>query len=137
MNKPQMAKTPDETPTTTPASPHGCDFVSRNIRVNGRRTSIRLEHAMWQAFEDIAARENNPIRTLCTIIDERRRGGNLTAAVRLFIIGYFRIAAAKAETEQPQLRIITPTAHNLGFADSAPSQTLPSPLMLRALSAIS
>ncbi len=131
MNEPQSV-------VTVPApTPHGCDFVSRNFRVNGRRTSIRLEHAMWQAFEDIAARENSPLRELCATIDAKRHGGNLTAAVRLFIIGYFRLAATKAEpADQPQLRVVAPAPHNHGFADSAPSQPIPSTLMRRALSAI-
>ncbi|MEJ0063368.1 MAG: ribbon-helix-helix domain-containing protein [Alphaproteobacteria bacterium] len=80
---------------------HGCDFISRNIRVCGRRTSIRLERAMWQALEDISARESVAIRDLCSIVDERRRGNNLTAAVRLFIIGYFRIAAMGANPLPP------------------------------------
>ncbi len=56
---------------------------------------------MWQALEDISARESVAIRDLCSIVDERRRGNNLTAAVRLFIIGYFRIAAMGANPLPP------------------------------------
>lgn len=66
---------------------------SRNIRLDGKRTSIRLENALWEALEDIGTRENKSTTELCAIIADRKTGTNLTAAVRLFIIAYFRLAA--------------------------------------------
>lgn len=78
--------------STSVEQPHGATFQSRNIRLDGKRTSIRLENAMWEAFEEIAAREGKNIGELCVIIASRKNGSNLTAAVRLFIIVYFRIA---------------------------------------------
>ncbi|MBI1272966.1 MAG: hypothetical protein GC131_02635 [Alphaproteobacteria bacterium] len=71
------------------------DFVSRNYRVNGRRTSIRLERIFWNAFEDAARRERHDVAELCSNIDRRRdKGISLTAAVRLFVINYYRGASA-------------------------------------------
>jgi len=32
-------------------------LVTRNVMINGRRTSVRLEPAMWEALGDIARRE--------------------------------------------------------------------------------
>lgn len=86
--------------------PHGCSFQNRNIRLEGKRTSMRMEHAMWDALEDIAGRENKTVGELCAIIAARKIGSNLTAAVRLFIIVYFRIAA-RGEMKNPAIRLAT------------------------------
>ena len=53
---------------------------------------------MWEAFEEIAAREGKTIGALCGIIASRKISANLTAAVRLFIIVYFRAALSQHQT---------------------------------------
>lgn len=76
------------------AEPRLSDFESKSLRLVNRRTSLRLERALWRAFDEIATREGQTIRKLCMVIDDRRpRDISLTAAVRLFIIAYFRDAA--------------------------------------------
>lgn len=83
--------------------PHGCSFQNRNIRLDGKRTSIRLEHVMWEALEEIALHEGKTVGELCGIIAARKIGANLTAAVRLFIIIYFRLAV-RSKTKPPTQR---------------------------------
>jgi len=68
-------------------------LISRNITVNGRRTSMRLESASWEAIDDICQFESVHINDLCTAIDQRRKGSSRTSAVRAFIITYFRHVA--------------------------------------------
>ncbi|MBI1206046.1 MAG: hypothetical protein GC191_02025 [Azospirillum sp.] len=72
-------------------------LVNRNVTVNGRRTSIRLEPQMWDALHDICQREGMTVHQICTLVEERRRrrGGSLTAAIRVFILAYFRQAATQ------------------------------------------
>lgn len=62
----------------------------RNIVVNGHRTSMRLESAMWSAMEEIARREGRPLREIVSMIDHKRLESSLTAAVRVFCVEYFR-----------------------------------------------
>jgi len=71
-------------------------LVSRNIVVNGHRTSIRLEEASWDAIEDICRFEGVNLNTICSAIDQRRTGSSRTAAVRAFIIAYFREIVAES-----------------------------------------
>jgi len=71
-------------------------LTSRNITVNGRRTSIRLEGAAWEAIDDICHFEGLHINDLCTAIDRRRNGSSRTAAVRAFIVTYFRHIVVEA-----------------------------------------
>lgn len=71
-------------------------LVSRNISVSGRRTSIRLEPEMWQALKDIARRESCSLHIVCSLVARRKRANStLTAAIRVFIMLYFRAAATE------------------------------------------
>ncbi len=77
------------------AAPGASTLVNRNVTIDGRRTSLRLEPAMWEALEEICRREEMSQHELCAMIDERRRASSLTAATRVFIINYFRAAATE------------------------------------------
>lgn len=70
-------------------------LVNRNVFVGTRRTSLRLEPAMWDALTEICRREDLTIHQLCALIDERRLASSLTAAIRVFIVNYFRSAATE------------------------------------------
>lgn len=67
----------------------------RNVTLRGRRTSLRLEPDFWSALEEIARREKLSINALCEKIQTRAGRGNLTAAVRLYALDYFRAAATE------------------------------------------
>jgi predicted DNA-binding ribbon-helix-helix protein len=71
-------------------------LVSRNIVVDGRRTSVRLEQEMWEALREIAVREGVSIHDICTMVDAERRESSLTAGMRVFIMSYFRTAATES-----------------------------------------
>ena len=47
---------------------------------------------MWQALEEVARNSSLTIHEVCTLIDERRRESSLTAAVRVFLLCYYRDA---------------------------------------------
>jgi predicted DNA-binding ribbon-helix-helix protein len=75
-------------------------LINRNVTVNGRRTSLRLEPEMWDAIEEIAKRENVRVSDVVSRIDREVRSGafqgsGLTARVRVFVLGYFRAAATE------------------------------------------
>jgi predicted DNA-binding ribbon-helix-helix protein len=68
-------------------------LVNRNVTIRGRRTSLRLEPAMWDALQEIAQREGTSVHELCTKVDLERRESTLTAAIRVYILAYYRAAA--------------------------------------------
>lgn len=71
-------------------------LISRNVTINGRRTSVRLEPDMWTALHEISEREGCTIHDLCTLIYIRKgRLTSLTAAIRVFLMLYFRAAATE------------------------------------------
>jgi len=72
-------------------------LVSKNITVSGRRTSVRLEPEMWAALKSISKRENCSIHDLCSLIALRKKSEtSLTAAIRVFLMLYFRAASTEA-----------------------------------------
>ena len=70
-------------------------LVSRNVTIDGRRTSMRLEPAMWDALADICGREHRSVHDVCTAVETRRTTSSLTAALRVYIVEYFRSAATE------------------------------------------
>lgn len=70
-------------------------LVNRNVFVGRRRTSLRLEPAMWDALVEICRREDMTLHELCAMIDERRQASSLTAAIRVFVVNYLRSAATE------------------------------------------
>lgn len=74
----------------------GSTLVSRNITVNGHRTSVRLEPEMWRALKEISMRENCSIHELCSLISFRKKPRtSLTAAIRVFLMLYFRASSTE------------------------------------------
>ncbi len=71
-------------------------LVLKNITVNGKRTSIRLEPEMWGELKNIAKREKCSIHDICSLINARKNENtSLTAAIRVFLMLYFRAAATE------------------------------------------
>jgi len=68
-------------------------LISRNVTINGRRTSLRMEREIWDALGEICAREEKNIHNICTQIENGRHNSNRTSAIRAFIISYYRRAA--------------------------------------------
>jgi len=85
------------THTNTPKSISGenkSTLVSRNITVLGKRTSVRLEPEMWNSLQEIAKREDCKIHDICSLIQLRKNPNtSLTAAIRVFLMLYYRAAA--------------------------------------------
>ena len=70
-------------------------LVSGNVTVAGRRTSIRLEPQMWDALREICAREGKTVHALVTEIDHGRAASSLTAAIRVYVMDYYRVASTE------------------------------------------
>ena len=65
----------------------------KNVTINGRRTSLRLEQISWEAMVDICECEGMTLHELCSLIEAKREGSSRTSAVRAFIVMYYRAVA--------------------------------------------
>jgi predicted DNA-binding ribbon-helix-helix protein len=64
--------------------------IKRSIVVAGHRTSISLEDAFWKALKAIARERGETLSGLVAAIDDKRRGGNLSSAIRVFVLDHYR-----------------------------------------------
>src|SRR5579871_6407087 len=80
-------------PSSVDARRTNSTLVNRNVTVAGRRTSIRLEPAMWEALHQLCRREGKSLNEVATEIDRQRVASSLTAAIRVHLLAYFRAAA--------------------------------------------
>jgi predicted DNA-binding ribbon-helix-helix protein len=66
-------------------------IIKRSIVVGGHKTSVSLEDAFWNALKNIASERHVPLSTLVAAIDSERRHGNLSSALRLFVLDHYRV----------------------------------------------
>jgi predicted DNA-binding ribbon-helix-helix protein len=64
--------------------------VKRSIVIAGHRTSISLEDSFWKALKDIAKARGETMSDIVAAIDDTRRGGNLSSAIRVFVLDHYR-----------------------------------------------
>jgi predicted DNA-binding ribbon-helix-helix protein len=64
--------------------------VKRSIVIAGHKTSVSLEHAFWQGLKEIAGIRQMTLSDLVASIDSGRHHGNLSSAIRLFVLDYYR-----------------------------------------------
>ena len=67
--------------------------VKRSIVVAGHKTSVSLEEAFWTSMKEISASRDMTLSDLVSEIDKGRNQGNLSSAIRLFVLDYFRTRA--------------------------------------------
>jgi predicted DNA-binding ribbon-helix-helix protein len=71
----------------------------RSVVVAGHRTSVSLEAAFWDALRAIAQREHKTLNQLVSDID-RSRSGNLSSAIRVYVLDKVRTPADEAVTPE-------------------------------------
>jgi predicted DNA-binding ribbon-helix-helix protein len=64
--------------------------VKRAIRRDGHKTSVSLEDAFWNGLKEIAAAQGTFMAQLIGSIDSERQHPNLSSAIRLFVLDYYR-----------------------------------------------
>ena len=69
-------------------------IVKHSIAIAGRRTSISLERAFWESLREIAKERNEALSKLVEAIDAYRQSSNLSSAIRVFVLDYYRNRAS-------------------------------------------
>jgi predicted DNA-binding ribbon-helix-helix protein len=64
--------------------------VKRSIVIAGHKTSVSLEDAFWKGLKEIADARNMTLSDIVASIDSQRRHGNLSSAIRLFVLDHYR-----------------------------------------------
>ena len=73
--------------------------LKRSIVVAGHKTSVSLEDGFWTGLREIAALRGLSLSELIATIDSGRHHGNLSSAIRLFVLDHYR-EGTRAAPEQ-------------------------------------
>jgi predicted DNA-binding ribbon-helix-helix protein len=64
--------------------------IKRSIVIAGHKTSVSLEDAFWRGLKEIAIGRDKTLSDLVAEIDTERQHGNLSSAIRLFVLDHYR-----------------------------------------------
>ena len=64
--------------------------VKRSIVIAGHKTSVSLEDAFWKGLKEIASDRELTLSDMVAAIDSGRPNGNLSSAIRLFVLDFYR-----------------------------------------------
>lgn len=64
--------------------------MKRSIAIDGHRTSISVEAPYWDGLGEIARASGKSVAALIGEIDHGRGGLNLSAAIRVHVLAWYR-----------------------------------------------
>ena len=65
-------------------------ILKRSVALAGHKTSVSLEDAFWRSLKEIAAYQHVTLCALLASMDSGRDHGNLSSAIRLFVLNFYR-----------------------------------------------
>jgi len=71
--------------------------AKRSIVVRGHKTSVSLEDAFWNSLKEIGGERHVTLSDLVAAIDSQRQHSNLSSAIRLFVLDFYRAQLSDAE----------------------------------------
>ena len=71
--------------------------VKRSVVVAGHKTSVSLEDAFWKCLKEIAGKRQTNLSDLVAVIDSQRQHSNLSSAIRLFVLDFYRTQLSESE----------------------------------------
>ena len=74
--------------------------VKRSIFLASHKTSVSLEDDFWTALKEIAGDRHVTLSELIGGINAQRQHGNLSSALRLFVLEYYRSKAAEKQKDE-------------------------------------
>jgi predicted DNA-binding ribbon-helix-helix protein len=78
--------------------------VKRSIVVAGHKTSVSLEDAFWKGLKEIAGTRDMTLSELVAFVDSERQHGNLSSAIRLFVLDHYRSQINEQKGERNSTR---------------------------------
>ena len=75
--------------------------AKRSIVIAGHKTSVSLEAEFWNSLKEIARERGTTLGALVAAIDGNREHANLSSAIRLFVLGFYRDQASLKRVDAP------------------------------------
>jgi len=64
--------------------------TKRSLVIAGHKTSVSLENEFWNSLKEIASERGTIPTALVAAIDGTRQHANLSSAIRLFVLDFYR-----------------------------------------------
>ena len=64
--------------------------AKRSVLIGGHKTSVSLEDEFWNGLKEIAKTQHASLSNVIADIDKKRQRGNLSSAIRLFVLDQLR-----------------------------------------------
>jgi predicted DNA-binding ribbon-helix-helix protein len=71
------------------------NVAKRSILLAGHKTSVSLEEPFWSALKEIAREKGMSVSALVLSVDSARQRGNLSSALRTFVLDHYRRRAGE------------------------------------------
>jgi predicted DNA-binding ribbon-helix-helix protein len=75
--------------------------VKRSIVLGGHKTSVSLEDNFWEGLKEIVGERRTSLTALVGQIDAQREHGNLSSAIRLFVLAHYQGLRAQQSENRP------------------------------------
>jgi predicted DNA-binding ribbon-helix-helix protein len=85
--------------------------AKHSVVLAGHKTSISLEDEFWRALKDIASSRRTTLRDLINSIHTDREQGDLSSAIRLFVVNHYKTGAASHPSDSRPRAIIAHASH--------------------------
>ena len=78
--------------------------AKRSVVIAGHKTSVSLEDGFWKSLQEIANERDMTPPDLIGEIDSEREHANLSSALRLFVLDFYRDQISVTQSAPPQQR---------------------------------
>jgi predicted DNA-binding ribbon-helix-helix protein len=90
----------------------------RSISINGHKTGIFVEGPFWDGLKEIASVNKMTLSALVATIDNGRTARNLSSAIRVYVLDYYRTHASSGSrsevSRQKDPALPSPTPSSMG-----------------------
>jgi predicted DNA-binding ribbon-helix-helix protein len=86
-------------------------IIKRSIVIAAHKTSVSVEDDFWEALHKIAEQRHETLSHLIASIDADRQHANLSSAIRLYVLGFYRAQYEARAALDPSIRQ-SPTVHS-------------------------
>jgi predicted DNA-binding ribbon-helix-helix protein len=75
----------------------------RSIVIGSHKTSVSLKDSFWTSLKQVAHDRATTVAELIAVLDATRKGGNLSSAIRVFLLNHYRNNVAPNSQCEPGL----------------------------------
>ncbi len=100
--------------------------TKRSIMISGHKTSVSLEEPFWSCLKQIAKGNNSTLSSIVAAIESTRQYGNLSSAIRLFVLEQSRGGPAPAPVQHwPRVGVRVEQALAAALEPGKPAENAP------------